>query len=296
MHSNEQPLETLSGPLFMLLSCVLFSIMGGLIRYLSITEFHPFMTAFVRTFLAILFLLPTFYKVGLSGAKTKQFGLHLFRGFVSAIAVITSFYAVTVIPLANAVSYSFAAPVIATVLAVFFLKERIRLPRILAVVTGFIGMLVLLRPGTLPFSSGVGAALISSVSVAFAIICIRKLSQTDKPNVVALYSLMITLPLSFVVALFKWSWPNTEQWMILLIIGFCAATAQFSISKAFSHSETTAIMPIDFIRLLFSALIGYIFYDETPDLYTFIGAAIILSSAVYAAHREAVRKKKPYNA
>lgn len=266
--------------------------MGGLIRHLSLMDFHPFMTAFARTLLAIMFLAPTFYKVGLNGLKTTQLKLHFFRGMVSAIAVIASFYAVTVIPLANAVSYSFAAPVIATVLAVLFLKERIRLPRIMAVIIGFIGMLVLLRPGSVPFTSGVAAALISSVSVAFAIICIRKLSMTDKANVVAIYSLFFTLPITFFFALFEWTWPTGEQWIVLLFVGLCAASAQFSISKAFGNSETTAIMPIDFTRLLFSALIGYFFFEEMPDAYTFVGASIILASAVYAAHREALRKKE----
>lgn len=280
----------------MLLSCILFSVMGGLIRYLSLSDFHPFMTAFVRTLLAILFLMPTFYKVGLRGLKTNRLGLHLFRGIVSAIAVIASFYAVTVIPLAASVSYSFAAPVIATVLATIFLKERIRLPRISAVIIGFIGVLVLLRPGSEPLSTGVVAALISAISVAFAIICIRALSQTDKANVVAVYSLLVTLPISFVFAVFEWSWPNTEQWMVLVCIGICAASAQYSISKAFSYSETTAIMPIDFTRLIFSAAIGYFFYNENPDVYTILGASLILGSAVYAAHREAIRKRNKMNA
>ncbi len=293
MHRDDHQNDTLSGPLFMLLSCILFSIMGGMIRHLSLDDFHPFMTAFVRTLLAIFFLAPTFYKVGISGLKTTQLRLHFFRGMVSAIAVVASFYAVTVIPLASAVSYSFAAPVIATALAVIFLKERIRLPRIMAIVIGFIGMLVLLRPGTAPLSLGVVAALISSVSVAFAIICIRKLSLTDKPNVVAIYSLLFTLPITFAFALSQWSWPTSDQWLVLIFVGLSAASAQFSISKAFSHSETTAIMPIDFTRLLFSALIGYFFYAETPDVYTFIGASLILSSAVYAAHREAIRRKVP---
>jgi drug/metabolite transporter (DMT)-like permease len=101
LRSGIQINDNLSGPLFMLLSCVLFSIMGGLIRDLSIMDFHPFMTAFLRTLLAIVFLMPTFYKVGIFGLKTNQIKLHFFRGIVSAIAVISSFYAVTVIPLAK---------------------------------------------------------------------------------------------------------------------------------------------------------------------------------------------------
>lgn len=292
MQRTEHNQDNVNGPLFMLISCILFSIMGGLIRYLSLMDLHPFMSAFFRTLFALIFLIPTFHKVGINGLKTTRLKLHMFRGMVSAIAVITSFYAVTVIPLANATSYSFAAPVIATVLAVIFLKERIKLPRIASTIIGLIGMLILLRPGIAPFSIGVGAALISAVAVAFTIICVRTLSQTDKPNVVAVYSLIFTLPVAFTFALFHWSWPKPELWGILVLVGLCAATAQFSISKAFSQSETTAIMPIDFTRLLFAAAIGYLFFDETPDFYTFIGAGIILCSAIYAAQRESIRKKE----
>jgi len=176
-------------------------------------------------------------------------------------------------------------------LAAIFLKERIRLPRISAIIAGFIGMLILLRPGAVPFSTGVGAALLSAFTVAFAIICIRALSQTDKPNVVALYSMLFTLPISFVFALSRWSWPTPHMWCVLVLVGLCAALAQYSISRAFSNSETTAIMPIDFTRLIFAAIIGFVFYDETPDLYTFVGGSIILASAVYAAHREARQRK-----
>ncbi|MBT5185358.1 MAG: DMT family transporter [Kordiimonadaceae bacterium] len=270
----------------MLLSCIIFSTMGGLIRYLSILDLHPFMTAFIRTFIAIIVLSPTFYKVGLPGLKTTKLKLHLIRGLASGTAVICSFYAVTAIPLANATSYSFIAPIITTVLAVIFLNEKIHLPRITSVIIGFIGMLIVLRPGMTPFSSGVGASLIAALAIAIAIICIRALSHTEKPNVIAIYSLLITLPFSFIFALFKWSWPTSEQWQILILIGFCAAVAQYSLSRAFSYSETSAIMPIDFTRLLFAATIGYFYFDETPDFYTFLGATIILCSAIYAAHRE----------
>ena len=276
----------------MLLSCVLFSIMGGFIKQLSLMDLHPFMTAFFRTLLALLILLPTLHKVGISGLKSTQKPLHLLRGISSAIAVIASFYAITVIPLANAISYSFAAPLVATILAVIFLKEKIRLPRITSIIIGFIGVMIILRPGTLPFTIGVGAALISACAIAITIVCIRTLSQTDKSNVVAIYALIITLPFSFLVALTVWTWPTLEHWKILIFVGLCAALAQFSISKAFSYSETTAILPIDFTRLLFAATIGFVFFDETPDLYTFLGASLILASAIYAAHREAVRKRQ----
>lgn len=294
MPKNSSSYADLNGPLYMLLSCVVFSILGGLIRHLAMMDFHPFMTAFIRTLIAIIVLIPTFYKVGISGLKSDKKPLHLLRGVASGSAAIAGFYAISVIPMANAVSYSFIAPLLTTILAIIFLKERIHLPRILSIIVGFIGVIILLRPGSVPFSTGVGAALYSAFAVAIAFVCIRSLSHTEKANVIAIYSLLITLPFSFVFALFQWSWPSLEQWVILIFIGIGAAIGQFSLSKAFSHSETTAILPIDFTRLLFAATIGYVFFNETPDYYTFIGAMIILSSAIYTAHREAKYKNK-YN-
>lgn len=283
--------DAVMGAVYMLLSCLIFSCMGGMIRYIS-SDMHPFVIVFFRTIVGLVFLLPTLRRTGLAGMKTDRLNIHIVRGLVSAFTALAAFYAISHIPLANAVSYSFAGPIFATLLAVFLLKEKIRLPRISATFFGFVGVLVLLRPGAIPFSMGTGAALFSAFSIAVVIICVRMLSSTERPNVIALYSFAIALPITFIAALFVWQWPTGEQALIMIIIGICSSFAQLFLAKAFSLAETTAIMPLDFSRLIFSAIIGYSFFNEAPDRYTFIGAGIIMVSALYAAHREAIAIKR----
>ncbi|WP_321389535.1 DMT family transporter [Emcibacter sp.] len=281
------------GSAYMLAGCLSFSIMGGLIRELAALQVHPFVTAFWRTLIAIMIILPFLWKTGIiKGMKTERLGLHILRGSISSFSVMANFYAFSVIPLAEAVSYSFAAPLFATIGAVFILKEKIRLPRILAVLAGFGGMLVLLRPGQVPINSGVIAALLAAFTISVTIICVRILARTEKPHVITLYSLMFTLPVSFVGALPFWTWPNGHSMILLLVVGVFASITQLCLSKAISEAEASALMPLDFTRLVFSALIGYFFFAEQPALNTYIGAAIIMGSVIYAAHRERLTAKR----
>ncbi|WP_138379582.1 DMT family transporter [Luteithermobacter gelatinilyticus] len=279
------------GTLYMLISCLSFSVMGGLIRYVS-DDVHPFLTAFYRTVIALLIMLPFFRTTGLrEGLKTRKPGIHLLRGLASSFTIICTFYAVTVIPLADVMSYSFAAPIFATIGAVLVLGEKIRLPRIFAILFGFIGMLVLLRPGQMAINSGTVAALLSAITIAVTTICVRFLARTEKPHVITAYALLCALPVTFVFALPVWTWPGPGQLMVLVLIGGLASIAQICMSKAFSEAEASALMPFDFSRLIFSALIGYLFFDEATDIYTWIGASLIAGSALYAAHRERLRNK-----
>ena len=280
------------GSAYMLLGAFTFSLMGGVVRELS-TDMHPFMMVFWRTSIALVILMPILWTSGsLRNLKTKRLGLHFLRGAFSSFTLIANFYAFSAIPLAEAVSYSFAAPIFTTITAVIFLKEKIRLPRILAIICGFIGMLVLLKPGYQPMNPGIIAALSAAVAIAFTIIMVRILARTEKPQVITFYSLVCTLPASLVFALPVWGWPTWDNLYLVVGLGILAAITQLSFSKALSEAEASAMMPLDFTRLIFSALLGYFFFAEQPELNTYVGAFIIMGSVLYAAHRERINAKR----
>ena len=288
----QQKNNVMLGSAYMLIGAFSFSLVGGVVRELS-TDIHPFMLVFWRTSIALVILLPILWTSGsLRNLKTKRFGLHFLRGAISSFTLIANFYAFSAIPLAEAVSYSFAAPIFTTITAIIFLKEKIRLPRILAVIFGFIGMLVLLQPGYQPINLGVIAALSAAVAIAFTIVLVRVLARTEKPQVITFYSLVCTLPASLIFALPVWSWPSWDNLLLVLALGVLAAVTQLSLSKAISEAEASALMPLDFTRLIFSALIGYFFFAEQPELNTYVGAVIIMASVLYAAHRERLNAKR----
>lgn len=197
-----------------------------------------------------------------------------------------AFLAVSLIPLADAVAFSYAAPIFATILAVFVLREKIGQHRIIAIICAFGGVLVLMRPGFQTLNPGVIAALGSAACFAATVICVKLLTRRENPAIVSLMSFIIAIPLSLGVALFYWQWPTGEQWIIVICMGGLSATAHICLARALARADLSAVMPIDFSRIVFAAVMGISLFGDPLDGLTFLGGGIILASAIYATHRE----------
>lgn len=276
----------LKGPLWMVWSCLLFVAIWGLIRVSSET-IHPFVIVFYRTLFAIIAFLPFLIRHKLSILKTDHLGQHALRGVFSLLGTLGLFYAVAAIPLADVVAISYSAPVFAAAGVVLILKEKVHWRRMAAILAGFAGVLIVMRPGFREISPGLFAAVAGSLMLAGSLVVIKSLSGTDKPEIIALYSFLFVLPGSFIVALFFWSWPGMFELMILAVIGILVALAHTALARAFSYSPATAILPLDFSRMIFVTILGVVAFEESVDIIAWFGAAIILGSTVYVAHREA---------
>ncbi|WP_321389540.1 DMT family transporter [Emcibacter sp.] len=269
-----------------------YALLWALVRLLS-EDLHPFQLVFFRTFLGLVFVLPALRRIDTSQLWKIPRPLYFFRAFVNISSVFGAFYAVSHIPLADAVAYSYMAPIFATIMAAIFLQEKLRLPRILAILCAFAGMLILLRPGFRDLDPGVIAALASALFFAATMTSVKKLTASDHPTIVTIYGFALGAPISLVVALFFWQWPTALQWPLILALGLLSLFAHICMARAFSMAEMTAVLPVDFTRLIFASVIGISFFGDPFDLYTWIGAAIILGSAVYVAYRENRRRKIP---
>jgi drug/metabolite transporter (DMT)-like permease len=278
------------GPLWMVWSCLVFVAAWGLIRLASET-IHPFSIVFFRTFFAVLAFLPFLIKYRVSVLRTKHINQHATRGILSLIATLGLFYAVAKIPLADVVAISYGAPVFAAVGVVLILKEKVHWRRIVAIMIGFIGVMIVVRPGFREISPGLIGAIIGSLAVAGSLVVIKSLSSKDRPEVIALYSFLFVLPGSFIVALFFWTWPTPFEWLILIAIGLLVAVAHTALGRAFLHSEATAVLPLDFTRMIFATILGVLAFGESIDWIAWVGGSIILAATVYVAHREATIKK-----
>ena len=277
----------------MIVACIGFACMWGLIRVAS-ADLHPFAIVFWRNLFGTVALLP------LLAAKpeilaTKRLSTHVRRAGSGVVATFATFYAVANAPLATALAINYAAPLFATLAAALFLGERIRARRILALVVGFAGVMIVLRPGQLPFTLGIGAAVVSAISTAFSLIAIKQLVGTDDPRTVAAYSFLLMLPVSALVALPFWTWPSGWTWLQLFLIGAIAVVAQTATSRAFRIADATAVMPYDFVRFGLVMMIGIAVFNEPLDALTLVGGAVILGSTIYLAYREAAaaRRIKP---
>ncbi|WP_373087158.1 DMT family transporter [Sneathiella sp.] len=275
--------------ILMIAACLLQSIMAGLIRSVADSGMPIFQVVFLRNVAGLLFILPWLAKVGLRGLKTKHIGLYLGRGVFGFLSMIGWFYAISVLPLADAVALNFTAPIFGTILAIFILHEVVGMRRGIAMIVGFAGAMILLRPGLEELNLGSYAAIFSALGMAVSITFVKLLSRTESTPAIVAWTQILILPMSLFPALFVWETPTLDQIMTILVIGLLATVGHLCFTKAYSLADASVVMPFDFFRLIFSAIIGFIFFMQVPDVYTYIGAAVIFSSSIYIAIRESRR-------
>lgn len=284
--------NVLLGAGFMVAAGLFFAVMMGMIRHLADDGVHPFEIAFFRNLFGFAVMLPWIFKVGLGGLKTDKYGLYTLRAITGTAAMVAWFWAISVLPLTEATALSFTTPFFATILAIPILGEVVRIRRWAAIVIGFLGAMVILRPGVESVSAEALMVLFSAVMMAASSMCIKLLSRTEPVNAIVVYMTIYLTPLSLIPALFVWTWPSWEQLGWLFLLGGVATLAHVCLTQAFRHADASAVMPFDFARLIFASIIGYIVFSQVTDLWTWIGAAIIAIAAIYIAHREAVAARE----
>jgi len=269
----------------MILAGASFAAMTAVIRHQT-SEMNPFQVAFFRNLFGLMFMLPWFWRSGLAGLKTKRLGLHGFRAAVGLIAMSCWFVAVSMMPVAEATALSFTAPLFATIGAALFLGETVRARRWAATAIGFLGALVILRPGEMELGLPAALVLVASAFMSMAALTVKTLSRTEKASAIVLYMGLIMTPLSLLPALYFWMPPAPMDWLWFVTLGLFATVGQLSMVRAFASTDISAVLPFDFFRLIFAAILGYLVFAEQPDRWTWVGAAIIFSATLYTAHRE----------
>jgi drug/metabolite transporter (DMT)-like permease len=270
---------------WMILSSISFAWMGALVRVAS-AELHPFELAFFRTILALPFLAPVLWQRGIAGLRLSHWRGYLMRAAFSIVGLICGFYAVVHMPYADSIAVSFTLPIFATVGAALFLKEDVRLRRWIAVGIGFIGMLVIIRPGAETLQPAVFFAIAAAMGGAAASLTVKVLSRTE-PAVAIVANLSIYLtPMTLAFALPVWVWPSGWAWVLLLLIGSIGTIGQICITRAYAVADASVVMPFDYLRLPLGAMVGFLLFAEVPGYWTFAGAGIIAASSLYIAWRE----------
>jgi drug/metabolite transporter (DMT)-like permease len=277
---------TVRGPLFMIASCAGFACMIALIRHTA-EELHPFEIAFFRNVVGMLVMLPFFLRAGPGSFKTGRFSLHLLRAALGFGSMLCWFWTVSVLPLAEAVALNFTAPLFATLFAVLILKEQVGPRRWGALIIGFVGVMVVLRPGEEAISLPALLAIVSAVLVGGSTVSIKTLSGSETPNTIVLFMVTLMTPMSVLPALLVWQTPSWNALFWSALLGLAATFSHLSLARGFAIAQASALMPYDFSRLIFVAILGYAFFGETPDLWTWIGGLVIAGSSIYVATREA---------
>lgn len=285
------------GPLWMTLAAFSFAALTTIVRELS-GAMHPYELAFFRNLFGLMFMLPWFWRTGFGALKTSRLPLHGFRSLIGLAAMTSWFTAVSMLPLAEATALSFTAPLFATIGAALFLGETVRARRWGATLAGFIGALVIVRPDGIDIGFASTLALAASAFMAMAALTVKSLSRTESPGSIVLFMGILMTPMSLVPALYHWTTPTQTDYLWFTAIGFFAAVGQNSMARAFASTDISAVLPFDFSRLIFAAILGYFLFAEIPDIWTWSGAAIIFGATLYTAHREsrAARLFRPVQA
>ena len=285
LQSNRIP-PTPRAMLLIVVSTLGFSGMHAIIKHTA-SDLHPFEIAFFRNFFGLLVLAPFFVRHGLAVFRTEKLPLHMLRSGIQVFAMLMFFTAVSISPLAKISAMSFTAPLFATIGAVIFLGERLRMRRITALAVGFIGALIIIRPGLVALDAGAILVLTSSAIWAGAMLIIKVLSRTDSSLTITAYMGLFMTPLSLIPALFVWQWPTAEDYAWLLLMGAVGSLAHVAMAQAFKLAEATAVLPLDFTRLIWASALGFFVFGEVPELFTWIGGLTIFASTTYIAYREA---------
>ena len=280
-----------SGFLYMFMSVCAFSFMDLIVKW---SDDYPLgQVLFFRGFFGIViyfFIMPrdrikNFY-------YTKRAGLHFLRCFFGFIALVAIFIALRNLPLATVVSISFAAPIFTTIFSVFFLSEKVGFYRWLAVSIGFIGIIVITKPGFGSLNIYYIYPIIFCLGLSYVAIAIRQLSTTEPVWLIALnFSIVITLASLFTIP-FGWVMPNIQDLILLCMIGFLGGFANLWLSQSFKLSEVSLVSPLKYLALVFGIIFGYLIWDEIPSIKTLIGALLVVASSLIILRREIFHKKE----
>lgn len=263
----------------------------GIVRYLG-QDMHILTISFWRFVFGLLLFVPWFMRMGIGRLKTHKIGLHVGRACLLIVSSVCILSAIMLMPLDEATALSFTTPLFSVIGAIFFLKEKAGPRRWAALIIGFLGMLVILRPGVEIFNWAALLILISAITFAGVVIVGKVLIRTDSPEMLVAYLALISVPLSFLPALAFWQWPTIEQLFWLVLIAISSNMNMYGIAKALEAGDASATQPYDFLRLPTTAGVGWLFFGETSDIFTWIGALIIFASTIYITRREMLEKRR----
>ena len=279
--------------LFMVLSGIFATSMHCLIRFAT-EENHPFEVAFFRTIFVLLIFLPFVVKNGFKTLKPNNVKLQSYRAIIGSVAMLCMFYGLSITELAKATALMFTVPIFATILAIIFLKEVVGIRRWSAMFIGFFGALLVLRPDV---ELGFGPLLIlcGSLMWSSSVLMAKKLTQTDSTLSITFWQAAGLIPATFILATQVWQWPNLDQLIMFLLIAIAGTLTHWFLNEALKRAEISALLPLDYLRLIWSVSLGLIFFNEIPPAGLWFGAALILGASTYIGVRQAKKKKDELN-
>lgn len=282
-----------AGIVWVTLSMALFAVLAAAARKAIELGYHPLQVAFLRNLAALVLLMPLLAWRGADLVHSRAFGLYGVRVVISVVSMTAWFYALSLIPLGEITAIGFLSPLFGALGAILFLGEKVRARRWTALVVGFIGAMIILRPGMGTLGIGQACALVSAIAGGVIGVLLKRLVTADDPDKIVFLTTAMMTPLSLLPALLVWRSPGLDLLPVMTVVAVTGVLGHIALMRAYRAIDASLVMTFEFSRLPFVVAIGYFMFGETIDLWTWIGAAVIVASASYIAHREAkVRRQR----
>jgi len=280
----------LRGILWVGLSGILFALLN-VFTLIPAHHLNPFVMAFLRYCFGTMFLLPIVLRLGVARSMhTRRMPLHVFRGAIHSCGMMLWFIGLPLTTLASITALGFTGPIFITIGAALFLGEDVRLRRWIAVAVGFAGAMIIIRPGTGDIGLGALCVLASTPIFSASNLISKALARTDRANTIVIWQNLTIVLFSAPVAIWFWQTPAWTDIMWFLAAGLCGTLGHLSQQSGYQLADITLLQPIGFLSLLWNTLLGFLLFSQRPDMWTFVGAAVIFASAMYISHREAMRR------
>jgi len=272
--------------IFLIIISIIFGTLMGTFIKLAQEELNVFTTGFLRFFFGFLIITPYILKTKFEVFSTKNLKIHILRSALNLPAMLLGFAALAMLPLEKMTAIHFIVPIIVTILAVIFLKEKIYLYRSIALVMGFLGMLIILRPGIIDISIGIYMALISSLIWSVVIILTKKVSKDDSAITILSHQYVYMSLFSFPLVIYFWDQPSLKAIIFILCAAMSGTILHIALNHAYKLVDVTMTQPYSFLGLVVSSIIGYFVFSDKPDFYTWLGASVIFCGVLLISYRE----------
>ena len=280
---------SLRGALWMGAAAVAFALMVTLVRQLT-DGLHPLQVVFFRTAFGLAAMLPWLLRQGFGVLRTEHLRRHLLRALIAILAMVGWFTTLSLMPLAEATALSFTAPLFTSVLAVLVLGEVMSPRRWSAVAIGFLGALIIVRPGFAAIQPAALLAIGTAAVWACSTILIKTMARTESAGAITTYMALLTTPMTLLAALFVWQTPSLAQLGWAALLGAAGSAGHICMSRALATADASLVAPLDYLRLPIVALIAFVAFGEVPGVWVWLGGGIIAASSICLAQHEARSK------
>lgn len=286
--------KPLFGILVMLAAMAVLPFLDVCAKFLGQQSVPVMEIVWARLFFGMMLTLPLAWKiVGVKGLMPDPPVMHALRGLFLCSATFFFFWGLKFLPIADTLAIFFVQPLIITVLSPVMLGEKVGIRRWSAVVIGFIGTLIIIRPGFQEFNPGMLMALAAGTSLAIYMLLTRKISGRAHAMVTTFHTNVVGTLITSIAVLFVWQAPTPEQWLLFVLMAAIATLGHFLIVKAYDHAEASLLAPLAYAEMIMAVVVGWYFFGDFPDFWTFVGVAILIACALYISYRERIRKLPP---